>query len=204
MKNRVVIAVVAVFALVCSLSSCKIADKPLEMAGGEVIALMKEMIASEEYEALYGLAESYSQTVSKLREGDYTEASAVYELDVPVGSMLSVEMNSDNLEEYVTSAAYVSFASRVNQAAGVEALSVAAAYSAQITFVNAEVKENTVYLYIFENGYPITVAFIPGEDGAVRAVGYFMLNDSLLVESSDDIENSLADLGVVGVKATKK
>lgn len=203
MKRRLLIIFVTAF-LLLSLYSCNTSDKPLEKAGEEVIALMREMTVSEEYEKLYGLPLDYGNAVAKLREGDYTEASAVYELDVPVGSMLSVEMNSDNLEEYVTSAAYVSFASRVNQAAGVEALSVAAAYSAQITFVNAEVKENTVYLYVFENGYPITVAFIPGEDGAVRAVGYFMLNDSLLVESSDDIENSLADLGVVGVKATKK
>ncbi|MBQ1211919.1 MAG: hypothetical protein IIX69_00695 [Clostridia bacterium] len=203
MKRRLLIIFVTAF-LLLSLYSCNTSDKPLEKAGEEVIALMREMTVSEEYEKLYGLHLDYGNAVAKLREGDYTEASAVYELDVPVGSMLSVEMNSDNLEEYVTSAAYVSFASRVNQAAGVEALSVAAAYSAQITFVNTELKENTVYLYVFENGYPITVAFIPGEDGAVRAVGYFMLNDSLLVESSDDIENSLADLGVVGVKATKK
>ena len=203
MKRRLLIIFVTAF-LLLSLYSCNTSDKPLEKAGEEVIALMREMTVSEEYEKLYGLPLDYGNAVAKLREGDYTEASAVYELDVPVGSMLSVEMNSDNLEEYVTSAAYVSFASRVNQAAGVEALSVAAAYSAQITFVNTELKENTVYLYVFENGYPITVAFIPGEDGAVRAVGYFMLNDSLLVESSDDIENSLADLGVVGVKATKK
>ena len=203
MKNRFIVLFVAFF-LVLSLCSCNTSDKPLEKAGEEVIALMREMTVSEEYEKLYGLPDSYSQAVARLREGDYSNAKALYELEIPTSAFSDTNGISGKLGEYVNSALYLSLANRINQKAGVEALSVSAAYSAQISFVNTSLKENTVYLYVFDNGYPVFVTFLPGEDGSVRAVGYFIINESFAAESADRIAESFASVGISGVTATEK
>lgn len=203
MKRRLLAAFASVF-LILSLLSCASSDTTLEKGGEEVIALMCEMTASEEYEKMYGLPADYSDAVTKLRAGDYSKIKAVYELDIPESFLSDGADISGELGEYVTSAVYLSLASRINQKSGVKPLSVAAAYSAQICFVNTSLNENTVYLYVFENGYPIMVTFMPGKDGAVRAVGYFILSEAFEACSAEEIESCLALLGIGGVKAIKK
>lgn len=48
--------------------------------------------------------------------------------------------------------------------------------------------ENPIYLYTYENGNPVAVTFIAGEDGAVSASGTFVICDALTFESAEDVE----------------
>ena len=145
---------------------------------------------------------------NKIKNGDYSNPSAVYKLSVPADALMQVDTDLDklstDLKEYVHSATYISFASRINQSAGSTSLAVASALSAQNSFMCEGIKDNTVLLYVFDSGYPIVVSFIPGESGSSRAIGYFIINDNFMCGSAREIEESCAIAGVKGVEAKKK
>jgi hypothetical protein len=48
------------------------------------------------------------------------------------------------------------------------------------------------------------VTFLPGEDGSVRAVGYFITNESFAAGSAEQIADSFASVGFGGITATEK
>ncbi|MBQ7300809.1 MAG: hypothetical protein IJW77_13320 [Clostridia bacterium] len=180
----------------------------LDDAGESLIALMADMVNSEAYADLYDFPNAYADTTAKLREGDYKKPSAVYTLQVPENVTLLGETIPDGLsaplDTYLHDAAFLAFSSRINQMQGVDALSASSMYAAQISFVGDVGTERALYLYTFADGYPIAVHFMPGTDGAVRAVGYFLLHEGLDTADADAIEESLASLGLPGITAEKQ
>ena len=180
----------------------------LDDAGESLIALMADMVKSEAYADLYDFPNAYADTAAKLREGDYKKPSAVYTLLVPENAALLGESIPDgltaSLDTYLHDAAFLAFSSRINQMQGVDALSASSMFAAQISFVGEEGVERTLYLYTFEDGYPLAVNFLPGEDGAVRAVGYFLLHEGLNTADADAIEGSLEAIGFPGITAQKQ
>ena len=180
----------------------------LSEQGTEVIALMSEMVKNENYAALYNLSNVYAETVNRVREGDYATPSAVYELTVSKDHLPGVSVDpsdfSDDLYAYVVSAATVSFASQINQKGGDSSLAVSSMFAASMSFVNETVKEDTLYLYVFENGCPVMVSFLMGEDSSFRATGYFIINDAFQTDSAESIQASCKELGIEGVKVQKQ
>ncbi|MBQ8440482.1 MAG: hypothetical protein IJX19_07465, partial [Clostridia bacterium] len=74
--------------LVCSLlmtlfASCKSNADVFISYGEDVISLMAEMLENEEYASMYGLSDRYNDPLDKLRQGDYSKFSSVYELSIP-------------------------------------------------------------------------------------------------------------------------
>ncbi len=108
--------------------SCNGKTKSLAECGEDVISLMAEMIESEDYKSLYNLPVEYEDQVNRLSEGNYSKSIAVYEILISEDELLDKTIHkqglSKELYEYICSSAYVSFASRINQASGVEALGI--------------------------------------------------------------------------------
>ena len=211
MKRKISIGLLIGILIITIFTSCNGTTKSLVECGEEVISLMAEMIDNENYGALYNLPAAYDETISNLRDGNYSKSSAVYELSIPedelfesIDTTIDKESFSEDLYKHVCSSAYVSFASRINQKSGVEAMSVSSAFSAQKSFVNKEMDANKVYLYVFENGCPVLMTFVSGEEGAFRAVGYFIINDTFVTDDEHSIIESCKTLGISGVTVEKQ
>lgn len=211
MKRKISIGLLIGLLLMTMFTSCNENTKSLVECGEDVISLMAEMVDSENYGYLYGLPSSYDKTVSNLRGGNYSKISAVYELSVSehelfesIDTSIDKESFSEDLYKHVCSSAYVSFASRINQKGGVEAMSVSTVFSAQKSFVNKEMDANKIYLYVFENGCPVLITFVVGEDGSFRAIGYFIINDTFVTDDEHSIIESCEASGINGVTVKKK
>lgn len=200
--------------LVCSLlmtlfASCKSNADVFISYGEDVISLMAEMLENEEYASMYGLSDRYNETLDKLRQGDYSEFSSVYELSIPEEELIEkLDINekdfSKDLYQYLCASSYGSFASRVNMEANVEAISVSSAFAAQKIFVDQKVDENKTYLFVFEKGCPIVVSFITEDDGAFRVAGQFIINDRFVTDDEDSIQESCKAFGFDNVKVKEQ
>lgn len=208
MKKKNFLCIVISVLLIISLSSCGGSSKSLLEYGTEVISLMREMVENGEYAKFYNIPAAYDETVKALRNGDYSKASVVYELSVSASKLIGIDIDeselSDELYSYICSSSYISFSSLINQKSGSDALAVSAIFSAQKTFACKDIEENKVYLYVFENGYPIVITFVPGEDGSVRAIGNFVINADFAVDDAEKIESSCESMGIAGVEAIEK
>ena len=197
MKNKLLTVFLCFALLTGVLSSCSSKSDILKESGEEVVALMVEMIESEEYKKLYELPESCVLVVSELCEGDYSELEQVYELVIPVEQLMDKSLDEDDLSEelyqYACSSALVTFSSRVNQAESIDAVAVSSLFSAQKSFASKKMDESTVYLYVFEDGYPIAVTFVDSGEDAFRAIGYFILNEEFDTDDEDSIRKSCKD-----------
>ena len=174
----------------------------------EIVSLMKEMLSSEAYADLYGLSQTANDTVAQLKKGIYDSPSAVYRLYVPKDELMIEGATSDDfsdvLKDYVTSKTYLSFVSRINMDAGVDAVSVSSVYCAQKSFVCADVVSETVFLCVFETGNPIVITFMPGNSDSVLVSGSFLINDHFKVGDAKQIEDSCKALGFDGVVAERE
>ena len=211
MKRKISIGLLIGLLLMTMFTSCNETTKSLVECGEDVISLMAEMVDSENYGSLYNLPAAYDKTISNLRDGNYSKSSAVYEMLISedelfesIDTAINKESFSEDLYKQVCSSAYVSFASHINQKDGVEAMSVSIAFSAQKTFVNKEMDANKVYLYVFENGCPILITFVAGEDGSFRAIGYFIINDTFVTDDEHSIIESCKVLGINDVTVKKQ
>lgn len=94
------------------------------------------------------------------------------------------------------------------QGLGAAYAAAASIYSASKTFVNSNVTENAIYLYVYENGCPVMLHVIAGEGGAATATGTFILDQSASLNSAEEVRTFLADncyyLSDVSVKEAEK
>ena len=143
MKRKLFTVLLACILLLTLLTSCNGKHKSLTECGEDVISLMAEMLESEEYKSLYNLPAAYDEQINMLREGNYSKSIAVYELLISEEELLDKTINKDELSkelyEYICSSADVSFASRINQTSGVEAMAVSAVFTAQKTYANKNI-----------------------------------------------------------------
>ena len=212
MKRKLFTVLLACILLLTLLASCNGNPKSLTECGEDVISLMAEMLESEEYKSLYNLPAAYDDQVNMLREGNYSQSIAVYELIISEKELLDNTINntinkdelSKELYEYICSSAYVSFASRINQTSGVEAMSVSAVFTAQKTYANNNIDSSKIYLYVFEKGCPVAVTFVSDGGDALRAVGYFIMNDEFIAEDENSIKESCEALGIHDVTVKKQ
>ena len=208
MKRKLFTVLLACILLLTLLASCNGNPKSLTECGEDVISLMAEMLESEEYKSLYNLPAAYDDQVNMLCEGNYSQSIAVYELIISEEELLDKTIDKDELSkelyEYICSSTYVSFASRINQTSGVEAMSVSAVFTAQKTYANKNIDASKIYLYVFEKGCPIAVTFVADGEDSLRAVGHFIMNDEFIVEDENSIKKSCEALGITGTTVQKQ
>ena len=182
--------------------------KSIEECATDVISLLTEMTASDEYQKMYGLQESQIALINKLKSGNYTKPSAVYELTVTDETInyymaeYGMDKISDSLKDSFVKTMNSSLANFVNKAVGVDATVVGALLNAGKSFICPEAEKAFTLLYVYENGNPILITFTPGEGGAVGVGCGYLFSDSFPVESEQKIEEFFisADVGVTAKK----
>lgn len=195
-----------VLTLVLSLPACggqQSTGKSLYDQGLEVVQLMAEMARSEDYVALYSGSSDVQAILERAGQGDFTAPQAVYRLTVPTSAFLALAGEETDLDlsgdltpavqKTVEDRLQPALAAQFNAQAGTTALAAASICAAEKLFVSSELKENTLYLYTFEDAVPAAVSFTAGEDGAVSASGVLILNDAF---SKDRLTQYAAGLGV--------
>ena len=206
---------IAVLALIFSLSACQrtpdttnSGSKTGNLAddGMKVISLMNEMLNNDEY-GLMVLSNysKYVEIINAVRRGNYSKPTAVYELKMDTRMVIGAGRDgfSEALDRYVDSMANASVVSYINSAESIDGVAVSSLFSATVAFVDESVKEDAMYLYVFEDGHPIFVNFTCGEDGAVRASGNFIMNAELNPGSADGIEEFFKKAGFSDCEVTK-
>ena len=151
--------------------------------GMEIVGLMVEMVNNKAYGEMLTGSPEVAETAEKIAAGSYTKPSAVYEIVFPsMEEMLAVygetemlEGLSENLTRHLNNRLQSAVMTQFNAQGGANSLAAASIYTAGKTFVSEELKENKVYFYTFDQGSPIAVTFVAGEDHSVSATGGFLL-----------------------------
>ncbi len=157
-----------------------------------IVSKMDAMAESEEYILMMTGSGEIRDIVGEIGSGDYAKPEAVFKIEIPDSAVVSFyQTNSDYdipaklLPDAVSR--YISgIAVRVNGLSGASAIAATSVISVGECFVCKELKQNTMFLYIFENGYSAAVSFIPGSDGAVAAAGSFLVDRGLNADSSEE------------------
>ena len=174
--------------------------KSLYEHGMDVIALMDEMLDSELYLTTMSGSADIQAKAAELAQGNYDAPQAVYQITVPTFSqllaLLEEEMTginalSEELQAQLNAKSASAFITQLNAMEGTIAIATGSIFTANKLFVSSELTENTVYLYTFETGNPIAIVFVQGEDNAVSANGYFLMNQSISAESAEALQEAL-------------
>ncbi len=178
-------------------------EKSLYEHGLDIIAMMDEMIRSEFYLDTMSSSREIAEKAAELAHGNYTNPETVYELSVPDFAVLlalldeemtGLESLSPQLQAQLNTRSASSFITQLNAMEGVTAIAAGSVFSASKLFVNHEITENTIYLYTFEKGQPVAIVYTPGENHAVNATGFFLMNEDISTESAMELQSSLKDV----------
>lgn len=190
-NGRAALTAMLILILVLGLCGCG-KDKALYEQGLSIVSLMQEMAGSEAYMQL-SANESITSRLDAVREGDYSEPTAVYKLDVGDDAMNTLTGTaltgiSDELKECMDFRTCYALVSQINAASGVEAIAAASICSVSRSFADKSLKGCAIFLYEYADAPDAAVVFSAGEDGTVYASGVFILNDELKTNSSESIE----------------
>ncbi|MBQ7931206.1 MAG: hypothetical protein IJ334_09365 [Clostridia bacterium] len=174
------------------LTSCAGGKSPVEH-GMEVVGLMDELVGNRDYlSALSGNAEVL-EIAAELDAGSYETYRSVYRIIPDAGRIreslgLADVTMSDGLRTYFDNGALASVITKINAAQGLNETVASSVCTAGRKFVCRDITEHCIYLYTFENGTPIAVVFGKGDDGAVSASGYFILDEDADLRSLEDVQ----------------
>lgn len=184
--------------------------RELEKSGLEVVALTDEMAGNDTYVKIYTVGGEILEILETVSEDDYSEPKAVYQISIPAESLSTLveemggggepEEMSEALVNSVEKKMFSSLISQLNARDGAVNLAASAVCTAGKTFVNHEIKEDTIYLYTYENTAPAAVTFIRGEDGTVSATGCFLLYEEFRADSESEVAGFFETMGA-SVKA---
>ena len=207
-KSFLTILVVMVStALILSLSACGNNNsnpeaQSLYARGLEVVQLMSEMTKTEEYVDIHTGSSEIKEIVQSIASGDYSAPKAVYSIFVTdenlaaMAELGSLENVSENLSTFLTQRVLGSLMTQINGLSGVEKLAASSVCTAGMTFVDENADKNLIYLYTYEDAFPVAVTFVLGEDHTVSASGVFVMYDEFTCNSADEIETFFSDIVV--------
>ena len=207
-----VLSIVLICAICVCCVSCGGAAPSITERGEEVIALIGEIAASDDYlDVMTGNMSAYEKLLAEVRAVDYSEISAVYELELSreqlflklYGIHLGMDELSEAVENKLTDGLGSELATHINSKDKMPAAVVSTVYTASKTFVDKSIEENRYLLYTLEGGYPVLVSFMPGEDGAVYATAKMILSSSFEATDAEQISSSFAKMGFDGINVTK-
>lgn len=193
-----VLAVIAVV-MVLSFSGCSKQNsntsKGLYEHGLELVAVVDEMAKNDNYTAVYTGSPRISNIIAEFGKGDYSKPQAVYKL-TPKDEYLAQYQASDELsgmsekvKEIILNKTVAALVTQVNAMGGAENLAATTVCTAGKTFVNSEISNPiTIYLYVYENGFPVAVTFTAGEDSTVSASAMFVSYSEFSTTSAENIE----------------
>ena len=199
------LAIVVALIMIFNLSACgkknDTETKSLYAQGLEIVSLMSEMTQIEEYVELYSGSNEIKTIIQNIGIGDFSSPKAVYAISIAEDDLAAmVGSNPDNVSEelknYIMQKSLASLMMQINGMSSVENLAASSVCTVGKTFVNENVTEDVIYLYVYENAIPVAVTFTIGENQAVSASGIFIMYDCFTCGSADEIKSFLNDITV--------
>ena len=172
----------------------------LEERGLEMVALLDEMARTDDYIAAMSANDAILEVVHQIRQGDYAEPKATYQISFPEDILNTIselgvsleENNSEALQNQLRQRLAGSLVSQINALSGTSALATASILTVTDFFAASGLSETVAYLYTFESGYPILITFSPNRDtDAVLISGSFLLTDEFDLDDPDEIRLAL-------------
>ena len=211
MKAKKLFSVLLTLVMTISLCACggtgasgsNTSDKSLYEQGLGVISLMAEAAQAEEYVGAYTGNPEIMRIIQNVGAGDYTTPKAVYSLSVNdevLLSMLGLEnLNgiSAELKDNLLSRSFGSLITQINGYAGVNNLAASSVLTLGKSFVDSTLAEDVIYIYTFENAFPVAVTFTVGENGAVSAGGNFIMYEDFTCGSAAEVQEFFSEFGAV-------
>jgi len=165
--------------------------------GFELVEMVEEMAKSEKYLEIYTGSPRISEVIAEFGQGNYSVLQKVYKLTPTADYLAEYEMAaelsvlSENVKKIVSDKTIASLPTQINALGGAENLAATTVCTAGKTFVSDELEEACVWIYVFEDGFPVAVTFTTGEDSTVSASAMLISCDELPLESAQDIEEFL-------------
>ena len=197
MKKKFIVILTVITIL--SLTACGTKKEQVSIyeQGLEVVALMDEMADSQSYVQMFTGNMQISEVIQSNTSGDYSEPLVVYEVVLKNDNFLGLlgndetqESMSDELKEIINKKINASVITQLNAYGGSENLAASTICTAGISFVNNEVKEDIIYIYVYENTAPVAVMFLQEGNDIVSANGTFMFGEEFI----NLTEESISDL----------
>lgn len=171
--------------------------KSLYDHGLELVEVVEEMAKSEKYLEIYTGSPRISEVISEFGQGDYSVLQKVYKLTPTSDYLAEYEMAaelsglSEKVKKIVSDKTIASLATQINAMGGAENLAATTVCTAGKTFVSDELQKACVWIYVFEDGFPVAVTFTAGEDSTVSASAMIISCDGFPSESAQEIEEFL-------------
>lgn len=199
---KLILPTLGAFLLLGAYSGTNNLSSALYQEGLSTVSVMEEMAENEDWVTLFSSNQNLASILSAVGDGDYSRPKAVYQIrlsDETVSHLTrnaDLEAFSDTLQAYLRATVQSSIAAQINAKGGADALAAASACTASRTFFCDDLHENLLYLYTYENAAPAMISFLVGEDGAVSAMGLFILYDGFPTGSAAEIQQFLSSLNV--------
>ena len=187
MKKKVLVVLFVI--LILSLTACGSKKEQLSLyeQGLEVVALMDEMADSQSYVQMFTGNTKISELIQSNTKGDYSKPQAVYEVVLQkdnyqglIGNEDTQTTMSDELERIMEKKVNASLTTQINAYSGSENLAASTICTTDIFFVNSEIKEDVIYIYVYENTAPVAITFLQEGNDIVSANGTFMFGEELM------------------------
>lgn len=194
MKKKIIIILTAF--MMFGMAACGVENEPVSLyeQGLEVVALMEEMTDNQSYIQMFTGNTQISEVIQSNTNGDYSEPLAVYEVVLQKDNFQSLLENediqttmSDGVKRIIGKKVNASMITQINAYGGSENLAASTICTAGISFVSSEVKEDVIYIYVYENTAPVAVVFLQEGNDIVSANGTFMFGEEYTNLTEDNI-----------------
>lgn len=171
----------------------------LAQHGYSLVKQMDTLAKSDTYCNAVSVSDEINSIIKKIRETDYNAPKAVYKAAVPYGnatalSGASIKDFPENVRDLVESKFVSTIASQINATNGAETLAATSGLTSSDVLAAEDVKETTIYVYVFDGGCSAMVTFIPNEDNLVTSYASFVKSEDLSkVKSANELSKFVAD-----------
>lgn len=217
MKKQAVILFIAVFCLClpagCGSGTKKDEDKSdktseaslsLYDEGLQLVSDMHELASDEVYIDLM-ISGDLKEHTNQIAACNYDRPSGVYRVGNAEGvwnlALLGLEPGQGSLSEAAQRHIRNTGAKLANvwigRMGGAEQLATASVLMVSSYFVNTSLLQPEVYIYTYEDAYPVWVSFVPGKDGAVSATAQCLYWDGMRGADADAINAAVSDMGIL-------
>lgn len=170
--------------------------------GIEVVSQLKEMSESEGYLSAFTMNDSVLRHLEGTAVSDPAQPTAVYQLTIPDDKLLGIldsaaaESIPDSLRPMLKAKLCAAVPTQINAMGGSEVLAASSLCMASKNFLCEDFTGNTLYLYLYEDGAPVMVAFSANEEHIVSATGCYLLGISPDEEAISSLKPFLSELSV--------
>ena len=184
-----------------------------ELQRGEaLIEIMNDNISNDVYRKAIAYNDKVEEIADKIAGMDYDKLLAVYnvknftELVNISASSYGIDFNtkSDNLRKRLEYQAVAYFANIINaQLEGEVALVVSQGNGYGYPYIDSEKNSHSAYVYVYEDSYPVMVTFAVRGEGIVEINGAYLIGDSLINLSEQELTYALSNPMVLILEKVK-